>query len=160
MLMCDRGKEAEVFRNRIIERRVYKYDDSDHEVRQEALDRAGLMKVRKQLRTESKTTGFTEAVYKLSLEERGVIWLKDQAVVESYPMDRISLSLGCLTMVSKEMAVEDRLKKTEAALQAANRKLERWPIWTALPKSGTAAPLTVCSCGNGSGCAGRVGPCP
>ena len=125
LLMCDRGKEAEVFRDSIIERRVYKYDDFDHEVQQEALDRTGLMKVRNQLRTESKTTGFTEAVYKVSLKGRGIIWLKDQAVVEFYPMDHTSLSMGCLMMVTKEMEVEDQLKKTEAALQAANRKLER-----------------------------------
>ena len=124
LLMCDRGKEAEVFRDSIIERRVYKYDDLDHEVQQEALDSTGLMKVRKQLRTESKTTGFTEAVYKVSLEAGGNIWLKDQAVVEFYPEDHISLSLGCLTTVTKEMEVEDQLKKAETALQAANQKLE------------------------------------
>jgi len=103
LLMCDRGKEAEVFRDSIIERRVYKYDDLDHEVQQEALDSTGLMKVRKQLRTESKTTGFTEAVYKVSLKAGGNIWLKDQAVVEFYPEDHISLSLGCLTTVTKEI---------------------------------------------------------
>ena len=125
LLMCDRGKEAEVFRDSIIERRVYKYDDFDHEVQQEALDSTGLMKVRKQLRIESKTTGFTEAVYKVSLKGGGFIWLKDQAVVEFFPEDHTSLSSGCLTMVTKEMEVEDQLKKTEAALQTANQKLER-----------------------------------
>ena len=125
LLMCDRGKEAEVFRDSIIERRVYKYDDFDHEVQQEALDRTHLRKIRKELRTESKNTGFTEAVYKVSLEGEGIIWLKDQAVVEFYPEDHTSLSLGCLMMVTKEMEVEDQLKKTEAALQAANQKLER-----------------------------------
>jgi len=125
LLMCDRGKEAEVFRDSIIERRVYKYDDFDHEVQQEALDRTDLMKIRKQLRAESKTTGFTEAVYKVSLKGGGILWLKDQAVVEFYPGDHTSLSLGCLMVVTKEMEVEDQLKKTEAALQAANQKLER-----------------------------------
>jgi diguanylate cyclase (GGDEF)-like protein len=124
LLRCDRGKEAEVFRDSIIERRVYKYDGFDHEVQQEALDRTDLMKVRKQLRAESKTTGFTEAVYKVSLKG-GHIWLKDQAVVEFYPEDHISLSLGCLMIVTKEMEVENQLKKTEAALQAANQKLEK-----------------------------------
>ena len=123
LLRCDRGKEADVFRDSIIERRVYKYDDFDHEVQQEALDRTDLMKARKQLRTESKTTGLTEAVYKVSLKG-GHVWLKDQAVVEFYPEDHTSLSLGCLMIVTKEMEVEDRLKKTETALQAANQKLE------------------------------------
>ena len=50
--------------------------------------------------------------------------LKDQAVVEFYPRDSTSLSLGCLMVVTKEMAVEDQLKKTEIALQTANSELE------------------------------------
>ena len=124
LLMCDRGQEAEVFRDRILERRVYKYDDFDYEVQQEALDRTDLMKARKKLRTESKKTGFTEAVYKVSLKGGNIIWLKDQAVVEFYPRDRTSLSLGCLMVVTKEMAVEEQLKKAETALHTANRELE------------------------------------
>ena len=124
LLMCERGKEAEVFRDSILERRVYKYDDFDHEVQQEALDRTDLMKARKKLRTESKKTGFTEAVYKVSLKGGDIIWLKDQAVVEFYPRDHTSLSLGCLMVVTKEMAVEEQLTKTETALHAANRELE------------------------------------
>ena len=123
LLMCDRGKEAEVFRDSILERRVYKYHDYDHEVQQEALDRTDLMKARKKLRTESKKTGFTEAVYKVSLKG-GTIWLKDQAVVEFYPRDHTSLSLGCLMVVTKEMAVEEQLTKAETALHEANRELE------------------------------------
>jgi len=125
LLMCDRGEEADVFRKSIIERRVYRYDDVDHEVQQEVLDSTDLMKVRKQLRTESKTTGLTEAVYKLSLKGGRFIWLKDRSVVEFYPQDRVSLSLGCLMIVTKEMEVEDRLKKIETDLQAANQRLER-----------------------------------
>jgi len=124
LLMCDRGQEAEVFRDSILERRVYKYDDFDYEVQQEALDRTDLMKARKKLRTESKKTGFTEAVYKVSLKGGNIIWLKDQAVVEFYPRDRTSLSLGCLMVVTKEMAVEEQLKKAETALHTANRELE------------------------------------
>jgi hypothetical protein len=54
LLMCDRGKEAEVFRDSILERRVYKYDDFDRKMQHEALDRTDLMKVRKKLRAESK----------------------------------------------------------------------------------------------------------
>jgi len=50
--------------------------------------------------------------------------LKDQAVVEFYPQDNTSLSLGCLMAVTKEMAVEEQLSKTEAALHTANRELE------------------------------------
>jgi len=125
LLMCDRGREAEVFRNSIVERRVYRYDDVDHVVQQEVLDSTGLMKLRKKLRNESKTTGFTEAVYKLSLGSGSIIWLKDHSVVEFYPQDHVSLSLGCLMMITKEMEVEDQLKKTEAALEAANQRLER-----------------------------------
>ena len=124
LLMCDRGREAEMFRDSILEHRVYKYDDFDHEVQQVALGRTDLMKARKKLRTESKKTGFTEAVYKVSLKG-GLIWLKDQAVVESYPGDHISLSLGCLMVVTKEMEVEEQLTKTETALHGANRELER-----------------------------------
>lgn len=125
LLMCDRGKEAEVFRDCIIERRVYKYDDFDHEVQQEALGRTDLMKVRKKLRAESKKAGYLEAVYKVSFKKGSIVWLKDQAVVEFYPGDHLSLSLGCLMMITKEMEVEEQLKKTEATLHAANEKLDR-----------------------------------
>ena len=125
LLMCDRGKEAEVFRGRIIERRVYKYDDLHHKVQQEALGRTDLMKVRKKLRAESRNSGYLEAVYKVAFKKGGIIWFKDQAVVEFYPEDHLSLSLGCLMTVTKEMEVEEQLKKTEATLHAANKKLDR-----------------------------------
>ena len=125
LLMCDRGKEAEVFRSSIIERRVYTYDDLHHKVQQDALGRTDLIKAREKLRAETKKTGLNEAVYKVSLKGGDFIWLKDLAVVEFYPADQTSLSLGCLMMVTKEMESEEQLKKTEATLHAANKELDR-----------------------------------
>ena len=65
--------------------------------------------------------------FRLELKKRvarSSTWLKDQAVVEFYPGDNTSLSLGSLMVVTKEMALEEQLTKTETALQAANRELE------------------------------------
>ena len=58
-----------------------------------------------------------EAVYQVSLNSRDVVWLKDQASIETYPEDAICLSLGSLTIVSKEMAAEDMLKKHRDRLE-------------------------------------------
>ena len=67
---------------------------------------------RRKLREDVKKMGIMDAVYKISLEDNRITWLKDLATVETYPNDGVCLSLGYLTVVSKEMkAEEERLEK-------------------------------------------------
>jgi diguanylate cyclase (GGDEF)-like protein len=61
----------------------------------------------------------------MSVGEGRVIWLKDQATVETFDPDKVSISLGCLTDISKEMEVEEELKRTQKDLQTANQTLRR-----------------------------------
>jgi HD-GYP domain-containing protein (c-di-GMP phosphodiesterase class II) len=117
LLGCENSEVAEVFRDSILVRRIYKDLDVDVGVRKEVKNREELNSAREELREESKEAGTIEAVYKLSVNNEGAIWLKDQATVEIYDQDRICLSLGFLTIVSKEMEAEDELKKHHDQLE-------------------------------------------
>jgi len=117
ILGCKKSELAEVFRDSIIDRRIYKGLDVDVGVRKEVKNREELNDVREELREEGKKAGTIEAVYKLSVNNTGAIWLKDQATVEIYEQDGICLSLGFLTIVSKEMEAEDELKKHHDQLE-------------------------------------------
>ena len=56
--------------------------------------------------------GNIDAIYKIHLEGSGDTWLKDIATVQSFDEDQICVSIGCLTIVTKEMkAEEERLKR-------------------------------------------------
>ena len=117
LLGCKNSEVAEVFRDSIIDRRIYKDLDVDVGIRKEVKNRKELNYAREELREEGKKAGSIEAVYKLAVNNTGAIWLKDQATVEIYEQDGICLSLGFLTMVSKEMAAEDELKKHHDQLE-------------------------------------------
>jgi HD-GYP domain-containing protein (c-di-GMP phosphodiesterase class II) len=117
LLGCEYYEVAEVFRDSIIDRRIYKDLDVDVGIRKEVKNREELNYVREELREEGKKAGTIEAVYKLSVNNNGAIWLKDQATVEIYEQDGICLSLGFLTIVSKEMEAEDELKKHHDQLE-------------------------------------------
>jgi signal transduction histidine kinase len=112
LLRCKSSEVAEVFRNCILDRRVYKYMGEDVDIEKEVRNRRQLDGVRKKLREDVKEEGITDAVYKVSFEKDIVIWLKDLAAVESFEKDGVYLSLGCLTIVTKEMrAEEERLER-------------------------------------------------
>jgi len=114
-----------LFRDSVMERRVYRYRDEDLAVDQEKLPRQKLQRSWDRLRDEGTQSGFVEAVYKIRDSKGTVRWLKDQASVEHHAEDGITLSLGCLTDVTKEMEAEAQLKRAEVALQNANHKLDR-----------------------------------
>jgi len=117
LLGCKKSELAEVFRGSVIDRRIYKDLDVDVGIRKEVKNREELNCAREELREEGKKAGTIEAVYKLSVNNYGAIWLKDQATVEIYEQDGICLSLGFLTIVSKEMEAEDELKKHRDQLE-------------------------------------------
>ena len=117
LLGCKNSELAEVFRNSIMDRRIYKDLDVDVGIRKEVKNREELNYAREELREEGKKAGTIEAVYKLAVDNNSAIWLKDQATVEIYEQDGICLSLGFLTIVSKEMEAEDELKKHHDQLE-------------------------------------------
>lgn len=114
LFQCEPSKVAEFFQNSIIDRRIYKYPDADEEIKKEVLSRRELDSARKILREDVKKAGTIDAVYKISLEENRIMWLKDLATVEAYEQEGIYLSRGCLTVVTKEMRAEEERVKRES----------------------------------------------
>jgi len=122
LMGCDHPNEvAETLRKTIIGQRIYNYWGDDAFVEKEVTSRTEIDGARKKLRAESEKTSFIEAVYKLDIQPEPAIWIKDQAAIESYPQDRTALSLGCLTIVTKEMATEEeRQRLSEEKLELKN----------------------------------------
>jgi len=118
LMGCGHPEMAEVFRRALIERRIYRYTGPALGILKEVAARESLNSAWKTFREESKRNGEIEAVYKLAAGS-GTLWLKDQAAIEPYGADGIFLSLGCLTIVSKEMEAEDELQKHRDNLEAA-----------------------------------------
>ncbi|KFB68938.1 MAG: putative diguanylate cyclase YedQ [Candidatus Accumulibacter vicinus] len=101
----------EVFRQSIVDRRLYRYAERESKVEEEIVTRAELRGDQAGLREEVKKAGAVEFVYQLALPEGKRIWLKDQANIEVFVEDQICLSIGCLTEVTKEMEQKDLLEK-------------------------------------------------
>lgn len=125
ILGCEASQTAEVFRRSLVERRVYKYRAEEPGIKKEILHKPELTSFRKELREEVKRTGVIEAVYKLALSDGQTFWLKDQAEIEMYLEDQVSISLGCLTVVSKEMEAAEEREKLVVALQDAISKVKQ-----------------------------------
>ena len=130
LLGCPASMAADTMRYNVIERRIYKGPIFDKDVKKESIQETELGDQRKTIREEGQTNRSVEAVYKISLNSGRNIWVKDQAEIEIYEEDRIKLSLGCLTIVNKEMALEDKcetliekLKKSMAEVKALSRML-------------------------------------
>lgn len=122
LLGCKGSEAARVFRKSIMDQRIYKYLDKDEGIEKEIVDRRQLDRKRKHLREDVKEKGVIDAVYKLSIEPEKIIWLKDQAYVQSHIQEDIYLSFGVLTVVTKEMrAEEERVlrEKLQALLETA-----------------------------------------
>jgi signal transduction histidine kinase len=112
LLGCSRENVADVLLARILDQRIYKYMDVDIDIQKEILTRKQLQNARKKLREDGKQKGMVDAVYKIAGNGADTIWLKDLATVETFEEDQICLSLGSLTVVTKEMkAEEERIKK-------------------------------------------------
>ena len=125
LLNCAPGQVAKVFRDSVTERRVYRQRAEEPGIKKEIIQQPELTSFRRQLREEVKKTGMIEAVYRLVLGDGRVIWLKDQAEIERYPEDRTSLSLGCLTEVTKEMEAAEERERLVAELQEALSKVKQ-----------------------------------
>lgn len=82
LLGCKSSRVAEVFRHRVVERRVYRYQAEEPGIKKEIIHQPELTSFRKELREEVKRTGIIEAVYRLTLSDGRTLWLKDQAEIE------------------------------------------------------------------------------
>jgi diguanylate cyclase (GGDEF)-like protein len=111
VLGCDRSEVDEVFRQSVVDRRVYRYAEREHRVEEEITTRAELRGDQAGLREQVKKAGTVEFVYRLALPAGKTIWLKDQANIEIFVEDQICLSIGCLTDVTKEMEQKDLLER-------------------------------------------------
>ena len=110
MLNCTPAAAADSFRKAVVDRRVYCYSGSDDEVEEEIITHEELGGYRHGLREEVKRSGSVDAVYKISVNEK-FAWLKDQATIENFAADKVCLSLGFLTDVTKEMEQKDLFEK-------------------------------------------------
>ncbi len=113
LLDCTAINISRVFRECILDQRLYSYTDlANSQVEEEIITRQQLPGKRFNLRETVQQKGQVEAVYQVALPSSDkIIWLKDQGYIEIHPQDKISLSLGCLSDVTKEMEQKDLLEK-------------------------------------------------
>lgn len=111
ILNCPPAEVAKAFLESVIDRRAYHYVEFDEKIREEIIPRQQLSGHREGLREEGKQRGVVEAVYKLSLPEDKIIWLKDWALIKTFETDGINLSIGTLTDVTKEMDHKELLER-------------------------------------------------
>ena len=124
LLGCKPETVADFLRNNIVERREYKYLGDSASIMQETVDQLELGRIKAAMREEVEKTGTVEAVYKVALNGEQTIWLKDQAIIETYAKDGIILSLGWLAVISKEMEAEEELKLAQKELKTYRDHLE------------------------------------
>jgi diguanylate cyclase (GGDEF)-like protein len=128
LLGCDYASAPEFFRNSILERHVYKSAQCKKGINQEILKSKTMKSHWPGLREEAKNKGVVEAVYKIRTADGQTLWLKDQATIESFAADDIHLSLGTLTVVTKEMEAEEHLKRIQTALRKSEKKFREQAI--------------------------------
>ena len=109
------------FRASVVDRHIYKYQESDEKIQKEVVSGQELARQRKSIRDEGTRSEYVEAVYKIFLGEKDVFWLKDEAVIEEFKEDRIFLSRGSLTIVTKEMEAEAAHERAERAILERGR---------------------------------------
>jgi len=124
LLGCRPEMVSQALRRSIIDRCIYKHPHLGPQVTKETLNTFQLNRARSEIRQEVVRNGQVEAVYKIAPGSGRIVWLKDQARIESYPADGICVSLGMLSVVTKEMQAEEALKRAKEELQAHRDHLE------------------------------------
>jgi diguanylate cyclase (GGDEF)-like protein len=128
LLGCNHSDASEFFRNSIVERHIYTKVNTPEDPQAVILQSNEVMKRKSELREEVKESGILEAVYKISAADGETYWLKDQAKLESFEMDSIYISIGNLTIVTKEMEAEEHLKQVQKALKKSEQKFKKQAI--------------------------------
>lgn len=126
LLGCRSSQTADTFRQKVMESRIYRSDDTSDfkNIHKEDIHQKDLDDTRNSLRKASVSAGITEAVYKIRLKDNNYIWLNDKADIERYQNDGIYISLGFLTDVTKEMRAEEERETLFKQLQAAVEKVK------------------------------------
>ena len=125
ILDCGPANIAAILRSAIVDRRVYKSRFADPLDATEVTSRDELNQAREILREQSEKQGIMEAVYKLRLAPDKFLWLKDQAAIFKYAEDDTSLSFGCLTIVTKEMEVEEERQRLISEKSRLENQLQK-----------------------------------
>jgi hypothetical protein len=123
LLGCPADAVAAGLRQRVVDRRVYRWSEGQTAVSKDVQPRDRLSDGRHILRAQALAQGAEEAVYRLALDDGRHVWLKDQARLITFPEHGVCLSLGSLTDVTKEMRAEERCEMLIAELQAALGKV-------------------------------------
>jgi len=128
LLGCGHSDASEFFRNSMVERRIYTKKGKPKDPKEVTLQSNEVIERKSELREEVKKSGILEAVYKISAADAGTYWLKDQARIEPFEADNIYISIGNLTIVTKEMEAEGHLKQAQKALIKSEQKFKKQAI--------------------------------
>jgi diguanylate cyclase (GGDEF)-like protein len=128
LLDCNHADASEFFRNSMVERRIYTKMGKPRDPQEVTLQSNEVIERKSELREEVKKSGILEAVYKISVADAGTYWLKDQARIEPFEADNIYISIGNLTIVTKEMEAEEYLKLVQKALRKSEQKFKKQAI--------------------------------
>jgi diguanylate cyclase (GGDEF)-like protein len=128
LLGCNHSDASEYFRNSIVERRIYTKMVAPEDPQEVILQSNEVIERKSELREEVKESGILEAVYKISAADANTYWLKDQARIEPFETDNIYISIGNLTMVTKEMEAEEHLKQAQRALRKSEQEFKKQAI--------------------------------
>jgi diguanylate cyclase (GGDEF)-like protein len=128
LLGCNHSDASEYFRNSIVERRIYTKMVAPEDPQEVILQSNEVVERKSELREEVKKSGMLEAVYKISAADGKIYWLKDQAKIEPFQTDNIYISIGNLTIVTKEMEAEEHLKQVQRALRKSEQEFKKQAI--------------------------------
>jgi len=128
LLGCDHSAASACFRKSIVERHIYTKLGTPEDLQEVVLKSSEVQARKSQLREEVKKSGIVEAVYKISAADGRTYWLKDQARMEPFETDNIYISIGNLTIVTKEMEAEEHLKQVQNALKKSEQNYKELAI--------------------------------
>ena len=128
LLGCDYSNASEFFRSSIRERHLYAHKGAPAQFQEEIMKSNEVLKRKSELRDAVKNSGTLDAVYKIAAADGRTYWLKDQAKLVSFESDRIFVSMGNLTIVTKEMEAEAHLKRVQNALKKSEQKFKEQAI--------------------------------
>jgi diguanylate cyclase (GGDEF)-like protein len=128
LLGCDHSAASGLFRKSIVERHFYTKTGAAEDPQEMILKGHEVQEHKFELREEVKKSGILEAVYKISVAGGQQHWLKDQARLEPFETDQVYISIGNLTIITKEMEAEEHLKQVQDALRKSEQNYKTLSI--------------------------------
>ncbi len=124
ILNCKAGDMlADAFRKNLSQQYLYRKQLDSALVSKNVLDKKQLANARQYLRKLSEKSGKSEAIYQID-NGHETFWLKDIALIETYPESELVLSLGTLIDVTNEIQLEETLAETKDELEKHKKSLE------------------------------------